>query len=124
MARGEITGKKPAQTADEAKRQAGPPKKTDPKAIEPIGHSEPDSSSSAKLPPIRGPPLAMSIRIFCALHGISEDMFYKMKRDGWGPATMKVGSRTLISVEAAAAWRREREAETAERRARKGAAGA
>jgi len=122
MARGEITGKKPAQTADEAKRQAGPPKKTDPKAIEPIGHSEPDSSISVRTPPIRGPPLAMSIREFCALHGISEDMFYKMKRDGWGPATMKVGSRTLISHEAAVAWRREREA--AERRARKGAAGA
>src|SRR6516165_3398479 len=109
MARGEITGKKPAQTADAAKRQAGPPKKTDPKAIEPIGHSEPDSSISVKVPPIRGPPLAMSIKAFCALHGISEDMFYKMKRDGWGPATMKVGSRTLISHESAAAWRKARE---------------
>src|SRR5262249_23610988 len=110
MARGEITGKKPAQTADAAKRQVGPPKKTDPKAIEPIGHSEPDSSISAKVPPIRGPPLAMSIRIFCALHGISEDMFYKMQRAGWGPKVMRVGARTLISVESAAAWRREREA--------------
>src|SRR5262249_25737257 len=106
MARGEITGKKPAQTADAAKRQAGPPKKTDPKAIEPIGHSEPDSSISVKT-------LAMSIREFCALHGISEEMFYKMKRDGWGPATMKVGSRTLISHEAAADWRRKREAAAA-----------
>ena len=113
MARGEITGKKPAQTDDAAKRQAGPPKKTDPKAIEPIGHSEPDSSISVKVPRIRGPPLAMSIRVFCALHGISEDMFYKMKRDGWGPDTMKVGSRTLISHEAAADWRRKREAAAA-----------
>ena len=113
MARGEITGKKPAQTADAAKRQAGPPKKTDPKAIEPIGHSEPDSSISVKVPPIRGPPLAMSIREFCSQHSISEDMFYKMQREGWGPATMRVGSRTLISVEAAAAWRREREAAAA-----------
>ena len=114
MARGEITGKKPAQTGDEAKRQAGPPKKTDPKAIEPIGHSEPDSSISVKVPPIRGPPLAMSIRVFCALHGISEDMFFKMKREWWGPATMKVGSRTLISHEAAEKWRREREAARSE----------
>jgi len=118
MARGEITGKKPAQTADAAKRQAGPPKKTDPKAIEPIGHSEPDSSISVKVPPIRGPPLAMSIRVFCALHGISEDMFFKMKREWWGPATMKVGSRTLISHEAAERWRREREAETMAKRNR------
>ena len=55
--------------------------------------------------------LAMSIREFCRLHGISEDQFYKMKREGWGPITMKVGSRTLISYEAAAEWRRAREAE-------------
>ena len=123
MARGEITGKKPAQTADAAKRQAGPPKKTDPKASGPRGPSEPDSSISVKVPPIRGPPLAMSIREFCALHGISEDMFYKMQREGWEPATMKVGSRTLISHEAAADWRREREA-ASERRARNAAGGA
>jgi hypothetical protein len=121
MARGEITGKKPAQTADAAKRQLGPPKKTDPKAIEPIGHGEPGSDISVRTPPIRGPPLAMSIREFCALHGISEDMFYKMQREGWGPATMKVGSRTLISHEAAADWRREREAAAEHRR--KAAAG-
>ena len=113
MARGEITGRKPMVSADCAKRRPGKPR-TDPKAIEPTGHSEPDSSISVKTPPIRGPPLAMSIRVFCALHGISEDMFYKMKRDGWGPATMKVGSRTLISVEAATAWRKERENAAAE----------
>jgi hypothetical protein len=54
--------------------------------------------------------LAMSIREFCRLHGISEDQFFKMQREKWGPVTMKVGSRTLISAEAAAEWRREREA--------------
>ena len=32
-----------------------------------------------------------------------------MQREGWGPTTMKVGSRTLISHEAAEKWRRERE---------------
>ena len=53
--------------------------------------------------------LAMSIREFCRLHGISEDQFFKMQREGWGPLTMKVGSRTLISYEAAAEWRRSRE---------------
>jgi hypothetical protein len=55
------------------------------------------------------PPSAYSIKEFCAAHRISEDMFFKMKRAGWAPRTMKVGSRTLISVEAAATWRRERE---------------
>jgi len=53
---------------------------------------------------------AYTIRQFSRAHGISEDMFYKMRRAGWGPATMKVGTRTLISVEAAARWRAEREA--------------
>ena len=53
--------------------------------------------------------LVMSIREFCRLHGISEDQFFKMQREGWGPLTMKVGSRTLISYEAAAEWRRSRE---------------
>jgi hypothetical protein len=112
MARGEVTGRKPVVTADPTKRKPGPPS-ADPGAVEPMAHSEPDSIISVKLPPIRGPPLAMSIRVFCVLHGISEDMFFKMKREGWGPATMKVGSRTLISHEAAAAWRREREAAAA-----------
>ena len=57
----------------------------------------------------------MSIRQFCAQHGgISEDLFYKMQREGWGPAVMRVGSRTLISHEAAERWRREREAAATE----------
>jgi len=56
------------------------------------------------------PPGAFSIREFARAHRISEDMFYKMAREGWGPAVMKVGSRTLISHEAAERWRREREA--------------
>src|SRR5262249_36022327 len=54
--------------------------------------------------------LALSIHAFCTLHGISEDMYFKMQREGWGPTVMHVGSRTLISHEAAERWRREREA--------------
>jgi hypothetical protein len=57
--------------------------------------------------------LAMSIREFARLHGISQDQFFKMARDGWGPTVMKVGKRTLISAEAAAEWRRKMEAATA-----------
>ena len=50
-----------------------------------------------------------SIRQFCAAHGISEDMFFKIQRQGFAPKTMRVGARTLISIEAAAEWRHERE---------------
>ena len=54
-------------------------------------------------------PLACySIRQFCAAHGISEDMFFKIQRQGFAPKTMRVGARTLISIEAAAEWRHER----------------
>jgi hypothetical protein len=50
---------------------------------------------------------AFSISEFCRRHGISVQVFYKY-RDQM-PVTFRVGSRVLISREAAAAWRRERE---------------
>ena len=56
---------------------------------------------------------AFSITKFCERHGISESFFHKLRAKGLGPVTMKVGTRTLISVEAAAAWRRAREGVTA-----------
>jgi len=52
---------------------------------------------------------AFSIKNFCARHGISESFFHKLRAKGLGPTMMRVGARTLISVEAAAAWRRARE---------------
>jgi hypothetical protein len=55
---------------------------------------------------------AYTIAAFAKAHGISESMFYKLKKKGLGPTTMAVGTRKLISIEAAAAWRREREAAT------------
>jgi hypothetical protein len=85
MARPEVTGKKTTQKADPPKYRRRP------------------VSAEANT-------LAMSIREFCRLHGISEDQFYKMQREEWGPTVMHVGSRTLISREAAERWRREREA--------------
>jgi len=58
------------------------------------------------------PRLALSIPQFCEAHGISEGMFYKMKKQNRGltPREMKIGTRTLITFEAAAKWRAEREA--------------
>lgn len=52
---------------------------------------------------------ALSIDEFCARHRISRTLFYKMKSEGLMPATFKLGTRVLISREAAAAWRRARE---------------
>ena len=84
MARPEVTGKKTTQKADPPKYRRKP------------------HSMDPNL-------LAMSIKAFCALHAISEDQFYKMQREKWGPVVRHVGSRTLLSHEAAAAWRRSRE---------------
>jgi hypothetical protein len=52
---------------------------------------------------------AYSVGEFCARHRISPQLFYKLKPLGLMPATFRVGTRVLISREAAAAWRRERE---------------
>ena len=63
--------------------------------------------AAASSPPT--PRLALSIREFCAAHGISEGFFYKLKKQGEGPREMKLGARTLITLESAAEWRRARE---------------
>jgi hypothetical protein len=52
---------------------------------------------------------AFSIEEFCARHRISPQLFYKLKPLGLMPVTFRVGTRVLISREAAAAWRRARE---------------
>jgi hypothetical protein len=54
-----------------------------------------------------------SVDEFCSAHAISRAMFYKLRAGGKAPRTMSVGSRTLISYEAAADWRRLCESEAA-----------
>lgn len=55
---------------------------------------------------------AYSILQFCSAHSISRALFYLLLKDGRAPDVMKVGRRTLISTEAAAAWRKRMESET------------
>jgi hypothetical protein len=50
---------------------------------------------------------AYSVEEFCRRHRISVQLFYKLRPQM--PVTFNVGNRRLISREAAAAWRRERE---------------
>jgi len=70
-------------------------------------------AKEARMPP--PPRLAFGVVEFCEAFGISEDFFYKLKKQGKAPRLMKVGARSLISLQAAAEWRveREREAEAA-----------
>ena len=53
---------------------------------------------------------AYSVEQFCEAHSISRAMFYLLRKSGDGPRVMRVGRRTLVSTEAAEAWRRAREA--------------
>ena len=53
---------------------------------------------------------AFSIREFCAAHRISQSMYFKLRNMSLGPREMAVGTRRLISKEAAAEWRKAREA--------------
>lgn len=52
-----------------------------------------------------------SINEFCRRHGICRATFYNLLKAGRGPALMRVGSRVLISREAAEQWRRKMEAD-------------
>jgi predicted DNA-binding transcriptional regulator AlpA len=53
-------------------------------------------------------PDAFSIQEFCERHGISQSFYHKIKNKGLGPRTLRLGSRVLITKEAARAWRRRR----------------
>ena len=65
-----------------------------------------------ELPMPRGQPprAAFTVPEFCEAHRISQATYYEMKKEKWGPVEMEVGRRRLVSFEAAAEWRRKREA--------------
>jgi hypothetical protein len=75
------------------------------------GHGDPRTARGPPgMPDFDAPPRAcFTINEFCAAHGISPAFYYKLKSLGLGPDEMKIGSRRLISFEAAARWRAERE---------------
>ncbi len=52
---------------------------------------------------------AYTIEEFCRAHGISRAHYFNIQKQGDGPRVMRVGTRVLVSKEAAADWRRARE---------------
>jgi hypothetical protein len=48
---------------------------------------------------------ALTVDEFCAAYKISRSFFYDLVKTGKGPVLMHVGKRTLVSIEASAAWR-------------------
>jgi hypothetical protein len=119
MARPEVTGKAPRRTAGTSHRSTIP----DPTEmeltgdgdadIEPVDPDDAGVMAQRSAHQARGPPkLAMSVAEFCLLHSISIGFFYELLKRGEGPRIMKVGLRTLVSVEEAARWRAMRTAAT------------
>jgi hypothetical protein len=56
----------------------------------------------------------LTVAEFAKRHRISVQMYYKLRGQGLTPAEIRLGTRVLISKEAAERWRREREAATRE----------
>jgi len=57
-------------------------------------------------PDIAGNVDCYSIAEFCRRHGISESFFFKLQARGEAPPTIAIGTRRLITKEAARQWRR------------------
>ena len=67
----------------------------------------------------RKPGDAHTIPSFCVSNAISESLYFDLKRKGRGPREIELDGRIIITPDAEADWRLEREAETmAKRRAR------
>lgn len=52
-------------------------------------------------------PAMYDVDAFCEAHSFGRAKLYELWAEGRGPARVKVGRRTLIPGEAAAAWRRQ-----------------
>ncbi|MCC7203113.1 MAG: hypothetical protein IT393_10700 [Nitrospirae bacterium] len=55
---------------------------------------------------------AFTISDFCESHKISRAFFYQLVKAGKGPLIIRLGSKRLVTKEAAAEWRRKLEAES------------
>jgi hypothetical protein len=55
---------------------------------------------------------SFTIPEWCEYRRLSISMFYRLRAQGKAPATLSVGRHQTITVEADAAWARERQAET------------
>ena len=55
---------------------------------------------------------AFSVAEFCETHRISRAHYYNLRKVGLGPDEARAGDRVIITIEAAARWRRQRTAES------------
>lgn len=93
MARSEVTGRKPPMSGEKRRR---------------LGFRRKSEN--------RKPGDAHTIPSFCDSNKISESKYFELKRQGRGPREIELDNRIIITPEAEADWRREREAETMAKR--------
>jgi phage terminase small subunit len=55
-------------------------------------------------PPL--PRLGFTVSEFCQAHGFGRSLYYKLKAKGLTPTETRIGRIPIITVEAAAAWRK------------------
>jgi predicted DNA-binding transcriptional regulator AlpA len=69
-----------------------------------------DRIAGADVPTIVMAPVVYTVAEFCAAYKISRSKLYELWRSGIGPRAIKIGSKNLITAEAASEWRRQLEA--------------
>ena len=107
----DVSGSRPADPAVEAAARGRVVSKHDRRVkSKRKTHDRPQARASPA--PFGAEVCIFSIASFCRAHCISQAFFHALVAKGRGPRLMKVGARTLISVEAAAKWRRAQEAAT------------
>jgi hypothetical protein len=60
------------------------------------------------------PQAVFTIKEFCDRYRIATSFYFKLQKQGRGPRTMRLGSKVLISAQAASEWAAAIEAESAE----------
>jgi hypothetical protein len=64
----------------------------------------------ADVPVIVMAPVVFTVAEFCSAHKISRSKLYQLWHSGIGPRSIKIGSKNLITADAACEWRRQLEA--------------
>jgi hypothetical protein len=67
-------------------------------------HFPSDRIAGADVPAMA--PVVYTVAEFCSAHKISRSKLYELWRSGIGPRSIKLGSKNLITAEAACEWRR------------------
>jgi hypothetical protein len=75
---------------------------------------KPRAAERGRSGPPSVPVMSYSVELFCQAHSISQAWYYAMRKRGLGPDETRIGTRRLITAEAAARWRKRMEEKSAD----------